>query len=77
MLWEDLLLRYGQHLFLPLGEILQGRRAGQEGIGEIPMIARMIGIEIVTVEKGGDMDKIGAGGQLVQEPGVDTTGLPG
>ena len=41
------------------------------------MIARMIGIEIVIVEKGGDMDKIGAGGRLVQEPGVDTIGLPG
>jgi len=42
---------------------LQGRRADQGVTGEILMIAKMIGIEIVIVEKGGDMDKTGVEGQ--------------
>lgn len=39
------------------------------------MIAKMIGIEIVIAEKGGDMDRIGVEGLSAQEPEVDTTDL--
>jgi len=41
------------------------------------MIARMIETETAIVVTGEDMDTIEVEGQLVREPGVDTTDLPG